>query len=62
MQLELTDLQAAELWTILALRVDQLEREIDTHPIDDVRAISRRQLARTMPIYKALNDYATLTA
>jgi hypothetical protein len=62
MQLDLTKDQAAELWMILALRIDQLNRDINTHRIDEVRAISARQLGRTEPIYRALNSYINQTA
>ena len=57
MQLDLTKDQACELWMILAMRIDHLNHEINNHRLDEVRAISARQLARTEPIYRALNSY-----
>lgn len=62
MQLDLTETQTAELWMILAVRIDHLEREINTHHMPDVRAIARRQLARTQPIFDAVNAHVTATA
>ena len=62
MQLDMTSEQTAELWMILAVRIDHLEREIATCKNDDVRAIARRQLARTKPIFKAVDAHVTATA
>ena len=62
MQLDLTETQPAELWMILALRIDHLEREIATCKSDEVRGIARRQLARTQPIFEAVNAHITATA
>jgi hypothetical protein len=47
---------------ILALRIEHLELEITTCKNDDVRAIARRQLTRTKPIFEAVNEYVTATA
>jgi hypothetical protein len=62
MTLTLTDDQACELWMILSMRIDHLNHEINTHRLDDVRAIASRQLARTVPMFHALNSYVTETA
>lgn len=62
MTLTLTEEQASELWMILSMRIDRLNHEINNHRIDEVRDIASRQLARTVPMFKALNEYVTATA
>jgi len=63
MQLDLTNDQAFELWTTLTLRVEQLRKDRELHPdFTIIGAITRRQLARTKPIFEAVNAHVTATA
>lgn len=63
MQLDLTNDQAAELWTTLQLRIWELRAERDKHSeLTIVGAIVRRQLGRTVPVFKALDAYIEANA
>ena len=63
MQLDLTQDQAAELWTTLQLRIWELRAERDKHSeLTIVGAIVRRQLGRTVPVFKALDAYIEANA
>ena len=63
MQLDLTNDQANELWTTLAVRIHQLKRERDQHSeLTIIGAIARRQLGRTVPVFNTLNAYIEANA
>ena len=63
MQLDLTNDQAHELWTTLAVRIHQLKSERDQHSeLTIIGAIVRRQLGRTVPVFNALNAFIVANA
>ena len=63
MQLDLTNDQAHELWTTLAVRIQQLRRDRDQHSeLTIIGAIVRRQLGRTVPVFNTLNAFIVANA